>query len=845
MSKNSQLAVSQLVKSWQMPLVPENYDRSPLTEEERWALEQYATFHGSSREALAARKILTRFDPPIADVFHLRHKGGDAEDRIWSAHRYMRIEMYRLGKSFWEWDASEWAKVLCPSAALFYMRVGHHCPGIIRMVFIDAAYLFGNINNFRQIGIQNILCEVVKAAQVYFGNKVIAEQCRKIQSILEGKGYSVKPAPMEKYRFALCMLFLLNRTPYLEDISEEQLDVVAAGGENTRYVVGRLRVALQSLKIIPPKEIRKPPHHFNNSGVAPEWYEWCMAWHEQVQHIPNAEDHVSRILAIGRWLNKHASDVRAPEQWTEDLALRFRSDLCSWTKGQYVSERGQQKLAEQNRLGKLLGPNGIHGYLATLRLYLTDLMRRPHAVSGAPARRITLDFAPKEVLTTPAQIRRALDEVHPRDINLRVWAKLTIAAATLAESDLPKTPYTLSFYRAVGLVWVTSARRPNEIIRLRLNCLREEWDPDMRDEDDNPVPRMITSGAGTATVQSQQDEKIPKIYYLHIPSGKNRGPFWIWVPDYTAEAINTWMCERPRLQDPLLDSKDREDVDYLFCYRNKQVGETFINKSLIPTLCAKAGVDISDAKGRISGHRGRSTRLTLLRNRGVSLDDLAEYAGHADTRTIRRYANQDPILLHRVIRDADDSSRIIEGVLDLQVAAQALPALRWFIGYDADGEPMYCGNQNYVTCPHRLECKRCGMFIGGEKARLLHSGENVISVASKVPMTPLETCVVNGDEKGTKACQAALQQLPTPEAPDVALIFNPVGLSNHELEKLAQLGTAAALDKLRQALSAHEQRLTEIRQHKTGRSALVTAQKQRVIFIQKLIADCEQDMGKQ
>ncbi len=134
--------------------------------------------------------------------------------------------------------------------------------------------------------------------------------------------------------------------------------------------------------------------------------------------------------------------------------------------------------------------------------------------------------------------------------------------------------------------------------------------------------------------------------------------------------------------------------------------------------------------------------MTLLRSRGVSLDDLAEYADHTNTKTIRHYARQHPLQLHRIIKDADDVSRIVEGVVDMQAAAQGLPALRWFIGYDADGEPMFCGNQIYVTCEHRLDCKRCGMFIGGEKARLLHEGEQTLPITSKVPMTPLEKCVV-------------------------------------------------------------------------------------------------------
>ena len=181
----------------------------------------------------------------------------------------------------------------------------------------------------------------------------------------------------------------------------------------------------------------------------------------------------------------------------------------------------------------------------------------------------------------------------------------------------------------------------------------------------------------------------------------------------------------------------------------------------------------------------------------------------------------------------------------MQAAAQGLPALRWFIGYDANEEPMFCGNQVYVTCEHRLDCKRCGMFIGGEKARLLRDGEQTLPVTSKVPMTPLEKCVVEGDQAGAEACRVTLQQVPAPETPDIRLIFNPEGLSNAELEKLAQLATSEALDKLQQALIAHEKRLEKAKQHKTGRNALVGAQKKRISFIQELLATCEQRQHEQ
>lgn len=598
---------------------------------------------------------------------------------------------------------------------------------------------------------------------------------------------------------------------------------------------------LYDLGLLVPREEEKlkGPTQFDQEGMAPEWFAWCMAWYGRAVDLTLLvrQGYVNRILAVGRWLQERFPEIREPSQWTEDLALCFRSDVCSWTAGQYVSEGGRRRLSIKGMLGHPMRSYGIAHYLTSMRRYLTDLTKRPYAVNGAPARRISFDFVPREVLTTPTPIRKALDTASPRDIAVQVWAKLAIAAATLSANDLPRTTrYPLSFYRALALVWVTSARRPNEITRLRLDCLREEWTSDMLDEDGQPVEHVALEHSPGQFPPDQAERKTVKLFYLHIPAGKNRGPFWIWIPDYVAAAINDWKHERPKSQRKLFDPKEREEVDYLFCYQDLRVGSGFINEALIPALCARAGVDQQDATGKITGHRGRSTRLTLLRQRGVSLEDLAEYAGHVNTRTIRRYARQHPLQLHRIIRDADDVSRIIEGVVDVQAAAQGIPALRWFIGYDADGEPMYCGNQLYITCPHRLDCERCGMFIGGEKARLLHEGENTLPIASKVPMTPIEQCVVNGNQEGEAACRAALQQIPAPETPDIHLIFNPEGLSYDELKKLALLGTPEALDELHQALEAHEKRLEEMKQRKTGRSALVGAQRKRINFIQELLA---------
>ncbi len=844
MRSNFSRAEAASVMKWQMPIVPEDYNRSSLTDAERQALEHLGNASGfargvmntASRETFAARSALARLDQPLTDIFRLRHQDRN-QKRLTSVYFVMHREMYRHGKMFWDWSADEWMGTLCPTSAMFDATWGRMTG--CRITIMDAAYLLAGISDLRPV---EFVLHVAEAANTYFGADLITQQCKRVLDALIGKGYRDSPSTVRVLRQYLSLLFVLNRSPYLEDLSEELLALMDAEGETRRWTKRKITLGLQHLGILPPESMEPfaVTETFDSTGMDQEWSAWCLAWFRQeVDLTPRVrKNYMSRLLAVGRWLQIHAPDIRTPEQWTEDLALRFRSDLCSWTNGQYGSKRGQWWLQTKDMLGKPLQAHGLVHYLKALNHLFSDLTRRPHSPHGEPARRIRLDFVPGEVFTTPDHVRKILDTASPRDIDLQVWSKLTIAAATLAQSDLPPgTRYSLTFYRALSLVWVTSARRPNEIARLRLNCLREDWEPTMLNEEDLPVER-VTMNADRKAEQGEAEQSPPKISYLQIPAGKNRGPFWIWLPDYTADAITAWKRERPPQQRKLLDRKDREEVDYLFCFQDLRVGASFINNSIIPVLCKRAGVSIEDAKGKITGHRGRSARLTLLRKNGVSLDDLAEYAGHGDTRTIRRYARQDPIQLHRTIQTADGLSRIIEGVIDMQAAAQGLPALRWFIGYDTDGEPMFCGNQVYVTCEHRLDCKRCGMFIGGEKARLLQEGAQTLPVSSKVPMTPLEKCVIEGDQAGAQECRAALQEIPVPQTPDIRLIFNPEGLSNAELEKLAALASTEAMEKLHQALNAHEKKLMDIRQHKTGRNALVNAQEKRIKFIQNLIADC-------
>jgi hypothetical protein len=79
---------------------------------------------------------------------------------------------------------------------------------------------------------------------------------------------------------------------------------------------------------------------------------------------------------------------------------------------------------------------------------------------------------------------------NPRTLDPAWWQKLTWAAATLNADNLAAYGadlFPLAYYRAVALVWVTGARRSDEIRRLKVGCVSREWAAEMRDEDGNQI----------------------------------------------------------------------------------------------------------------------------------------------------------------------------------------------------------------------------------------------------------------------------------------------------------------------------------------------------------------------
>jgi integrase len=250
-------------------------------------------------------------------------------------------------------------------------------------------------------------------------------------------------------------------------------------------------------------------------------------------------------------------------------------------------------------------------------------------------------FDPTRALALPRTVN-ALIGTSPRVITDEVWAKLMWAGLNLEPGDLPGntagTYYPMELIRAVTLTWLFSGLRSDEISRLRTGCIRWQHDG------------QPTTGDAADVLAGDA------VCLLDVPVHKTGTAFTKPVDPIVGQAIETWQARRPG-QPSRLDRKTGEHVDLLFCVRAQPVAKDYINQTIIPALCAKAGVPTTDVRGKITSHRARSTIASQLYNakEPMTLFELQAWLGHRDPSTTQHYAKITPHTLTRAYTQAGTS----------------------------------------------------------------------------------------------------------------------------------------------------------------------------------------------
>lgn len=374
-----------------------------------------------------------------------------------------------------------------------------------------------------------------------------------------------------------------------------------------------------------------------------------------------------------------------PAQWTVETCADFLAVLNRLKVGEWELQSCDN--INRRNLGEPLGANSKRSVLSAVRGFFRDIQRWGW---------VKLKFNPIYHLATPTSILR-LCGTNPRAVDDNFWLKLVWASLHLEPGDkLSEIWYPIEMLRAISVVWTHAGLRQNEIARLHVGCARLQADPIV----DDKTCKTIAPGT---------------LCYLDVPVGKTFTAFTKPVSAIVRQYISEWEAIRPE-QPTLLDVKTGERVWFLFQYRGKLIGSSTINQTIIPMLCAKAGLPLEDSRGKITSHRGRASAVTALASvpQGMSLIELMQWAGHRSPKPTLYYIRTKPTQLAGAFAKADQMAHLIEVLVD-HVAVVSGDAAKAFL-------------QRYLE---------------------------------EVPLTPDEQLVVNGDLKKLEIMLERLKDVPT------------------------------------------------------------------------------------
>jgi hypothetical protein len=210
-------------------------------------------------------------------------------------------------------------------------------------------------------------------------------------------------------------------------------------------------------------------------------------------------------------------------------------------------------------------------------------------------------------------------------------------------------------------------------------------------------------------------------------------------------------------------------VNFLFSFRGIRIAPEYINGHVIPLLCAKANIPLRDAMGKITAHRARATIASALYNapEGLGIGGLGQWLGHKDIRSTQYCAKLHPTRLARSIARANKNSRLIQVLVDPTAAANGEAAIFYYLG---DGD--YCANPAWASCPHRMACLKCPMYVPKEAAQSIDARDGVLRLMQEVPLSEEEKSVAEGDVQALTRYIESRKHMPPPRLPNQLYNFN-------------------------------------------------------------------------
>jgi hypothetical protein len=216
----------------------------------------------------------------------------------------------------------------------------------------------------------------------------------------------------------------------------------------------------------------------------------------------------SILVMAGRWLAVSQPGIASPADWTRETCAAWVAQVTRTSIGDFA----QRRAGLADRLGRRLAHSTMASYTTVTRTFFRDCQEW----GWCPRR-----FDPKTALATPRSVRALLGP-KPRVIADDAWAKILWAGLNLVADDLAAAgirAYPLELVNALALTWLFAAQRSDEIVRLRVGCIR--WQRGDGDPSSEPV------------------------CLLDIPVHKTGAAFTKPVDPVLGRAIEAWEAVRP------------------------------------------------------------------------------------------------------------------------------------------------------------------------------------------------------------------------------------------------------------------------------------------------------------
>ncbi|HBY95357.1 MAG TPA: transposase [Chloroflexi bacterium] len=716
------------------------YDRQPaLYDEEREVLARYLREREVGKQQvrlIGLPAALGRLYAPIEAALVVTRASEETHRKV----LYLLLrQIHDCQCLYWGWSSEQWQHFFNANPRLTSPAVERHCGQHL----LGVAYLLTGFSEF-----QSIACyasPAVLAARI-FGRVTLDDAARQLYEELVRRGYR-SPAHLQMLKRPIGEVMLRLGSSRLEEIT---LDVLRAVHDEyqskaDRKAVARLAYALYSLGIVEGTLFmgngrRRPEPREGKllESVPPVWASWCQRWLDTATQRRRAR--IYRVLLqAGRWLARTYPDITSPAEWTREIAIAYVAAVDRQQVGEW---RVQTPSANA---GKPLRARTKANTIAALRTFFLDCQ----AWGWIPAR-----FDPRRCLVVPRAVK-ALLVPQPRPIADEVWAKLLWAGLNLTEADLVGSepspfavpPYPFAMVRAVALTWLLAGLRSDELRRLRLGCIRQQ--------------------PGPVSPETAEAQSHSAVCWLEVPPNKSGPAFTKPVEALLGEAVAAWEQARPP-SPAALDPKTGDLVHYLFCYRGIQLGVRYLNETLIPLLCRKAGIPCEDQHGTITSHRARATMASHLANASqpMSLLALQQWLGHQSPEATLQYVKDNPVTLAQAYTDAGyfgRNVRLVEVLIDREAiqngaTAQGAPWKFYDLGHG------YCTYDFFDQCPHRMVCARCAFYRpkAATHEQWLEARDNLQRMLHGIPLTDDEQRAVQEEVDAIEQLCLRLADQPTP-----------------------------------------------------------------------------------